>query len=51
MADVAATGATLIVTSNTGCHMQLIAGVRRSGMQARVMHVVEVLKMAYEGKE
>jgi glycolate oxidase iron-sulfur subunit len=50
MADVAATGAKLIVTSNTGCHMQLIAGVRRSGMQARVMHVVEVLNLAYEGK-
>jgi glycolate oxidase iron-sulfur subunit len=50
MADVASTGANLIVTSNTGCHMQLIAGVRRSGMQARVMHVVEVLNLAYEGK-
>lgn len=47
MADIAATGADLIVTSNTGCHMQLIAGVRRAGLRARVMHVVEVLDMAY----
>jgi glycolate oxidase iron-sulfur subunit len=47
MADIAATGANLIVTSNTGCQMQLIAGVRRAGLKARVMHVVEVLDQAY----
>jgi glycolate oxidase iron-sulfur subunit len=47
MADIAATGAGLIVTSNTGCHMQLIAGVRRAGLKARVAHVVEVLDWAY----
>lgn len=47
MADIAATHAELIVTSNTGCQMQLIAGVRRAGLKARVMHVVEVLDEAY----
>jgi glycolate oxidase iron-sulfur subunit len=47
MADIAATGADLIVTSNTGCHMQLIAGVRRAGLKAQVKHVVEVLDMSY----
>ena len=47
MADIAYTGADLIVTSNTGCHMQLIAGVRRAGLKARVVHVVEVLDMSY----
>jgi glycolate oxidase iron-sulfur subunit len=47
MADIAATGADLIVTSNTGCHMQLIAGTRRAGLHAKVVHVVEVLDMAY----
>ncbi|MGE5224252.1 MAG: (Fe-S)-binding protein, partial [Omnitrophica WOR_2 bacterium] len=51
MDDIAATGAGLIVTSNTGCQMQLIAGVRRKGLQARVMHVVEVLDLAYRGDE
>jgi glycolate oxidase iron-sulfur subunit len=50
MADIAATGADLIVTSNTGCHMQLIAGARRAGLQARVMHVVEVLDLAYQAE-
>jgi len=47
MADIAATGADLIVTSNTGCQMQLIAGVRRAELKARVMHVVEVLDLSY----
>lgn len=50
MADIAATGADLIVTSNTGCHMQLIAGVRKAGLQAQVMHVVEVLDLAYQAE-
>ncbi len=47
MADIAATGAEVIVATNTGCHMQLIAGVRQTGLNARVMHVVELLDMAY----
>jgi glycolate oxidase iron-sulfur subunit len=47
MADIAATGADLIVTSNTGCQMQLIAGVRRAELKAKVMHVVEVLDLSY----
>lgn len=47
MADIAATGADLIVTTNTGCHMQLIAGVRRAGLKAQVVHLVQVLDMSY----
>ncbi len=47
IADIAATGADLIVTTNTGCHMQLLAGVRRAGLSAKVMHLVEVLDLAY----
>jgi glycolate oxidase iron-sulfur subunit len=50
MADIAATGAELIVTSNTGCHMQLLAGVRQAGLNARVMHVVEVLDLSYRSE-
>jgi glycolate oxidase iron-sulfur subunit len=54
MADIKATGAEIIVASNTGCHMQLLAGVRRAGLNAngrnvRVMHVVELLDMSYNG--
>ena len=51
MADIAATGADLIVTSNTGCQMQLIAGARRAGLKAKVMHIVEVLDLSYRGAD
>jgi glycolate oxidase iron-sulfur subunit len=47
MADIATTGAELIVTSNTGCHMQYLYGVRRAKLKAEVLHVVEVLDRAY----
>jgi glycolate oxidase iron-sulfur subunit len=47
MADVRATGASLIATANPGCMSQLEAGVRREGMAARVLHVVELLDRAY----
>lgn len=47
MADIAATGAGIVATSNTGCHMQLVAGVRKAGLDARVMHVVELLDLSY----
>lgn len=50
MADVAATGTNLIVTSNTGCSMQMIAGVRKAGLSAKVKHVVEVLDMSYRAE-
>jgi glycolate oxidase iron-sulfur subunit len=51
MKDIAATGTTLVVTSNTGCHLQLIAGVRKAGLNARVMHVVEVLDESYRREQ
>ena len=47
MADIKATGAEVIVASNTGCHMQLIAGARKAGLRAKVLHVVELLDMSY----
>jgi glycolate oxidase iron-sulfur subunit len=50
IADIAATGAELVITSNTGCHMQLIAGVRRAGLNARVVHIAEVLDMSYRSE-
>lgn len=47
MADIASTDAEIIACTNTGCHMQLIAGVRRAGLKAEVKHVVELLDMSY----
>lgn len=52
MEDILSTRADVIVTTNTGCHLQLMNGVRRTGMQARVVHLVELLDQSYsaEGK-
>jgi glycolate oxidase iron-sulfur subunit len=51
MDDIAATGADWIVTSNTGCYMQLVYGVRRRGSAARVAHVVELLDESYRRED
>jgi glycolate oxidase iron-sulfur subunit len=48
MADVAGTGADIVVTTNTGCHMQLIHGVQKKGLKAEVVHLVELLDRAYQ---
>ena len=51
LVDIAATGADLIVVSNAGCQMQLIAGARRAGLKAEVLHVVEVLDRSYRNAQ
>ena len=45
--NVQATGAVLVVTGNPGCHMQIGAGLVRSGSKARCVHPVELLDQAY----
>jgi glycolate oxidase iron-sulfur subunit len=47
LADVAGTRAQVVVTSNTGCQLQMIAGIRQAGLQAEVCHVVELLDRSY----
>ena len=47
MSSMAATKASLIVTANPGCMLQLAAGARLYGNGQRVAHVVEVLDEAY----
>ncbi len=47
MADITSTGADIIVITNTGCHLQLLHGVRRAGLKMRVAHVVELLDESY----
>jgi glycolate oxidase iron-sulfur subunit len=41
------TRAELVLTANPGCLLQLRAGVKRSGDQRRVLHVIELLDEAY----
>jgi glycolate oxidase iron-sulfur subunit len=48
MEFVATTKASLIVTANPGCMLQLAAGARLHGNGQRVAHVVEVLDEAYK---
>lgn len=45
---VGATGATLVVTGNPGCHMQLGAGLIARGSAVRCAHPVELLDRAYD---
>jgi glycolate oxidase iron-sulfur subunit len=42
-----ASGASLVVTANPGCHMQIAAGLLLSGRKMPVAHVVEVLAESY----
>ena len=37
----------IIATANVGCMLQFRAGVQRSGMKARVAHVMELLDEVY----
>ncbi len=48
MEYVALTDASLIVTANPGCMLQLAAGARLYGKGQRVAHVVQVLDEAYQ---
>jgi glycolate oxidase iron-sulfur subunit len=49
VAAIARTGATIVVTANPGCAMQVTAGLREAGYRATVKHLVELLDEAYEG--
>lgn len=51
LADIAATGAEVLVVTNTGCAMQLISGVRRARLPIKVMHLAEVLDLSYRVAE
>ncbi len=51
MEYVGMTNASLIVTANPGCMLQLAAGARLYGKNQRVAHVVQVLDEAYRARE
>ena len=41
----------VIVSSNTGCHMQLIHGARATGLDVPVQHVMDLLDAAYAAED
>ena len=51
MRDIASTGVPVIATANPGCMMQLEAGLRREGIEGRVVHVIDLLDEAYRAEE
>jgi glycolate oxidase iron-sulfur subunit len=48
LADVSAALPDVVAVANTGCHMQMLYGARKAGLHARVLHIVELLDMAYK---
>ena len=47
MADIAATGATIVATSNPGCTMQIETGLRRARRGGEALHLIELLDRSY----
>lgn len=45
------TKADVIITANPGCHLQLAGGLRQRHSDMRVLHIAELLDMAYHGKQ
>jgi glycolate oxidase iron-sulfur subunit len=48
MENIRQTGADLIITGNPGCLVQLRYGVKRHGLEARVLHPITLLREAYD---
>lgn len=46
---LAETGATLVVTANPGCLLQLRVGAEQAGLRVEVLHLAELLDRAYRG--
>jgi glycolate dehydrogenase iron-sulfur subunit len=44
--DIRRTGASIVATANPGCVSQLEAGMRRHGIEGRVVHVIELVDEA-----
>lgn len=48
--NIATTEADVVLTGNPGCLLQLEAGVRRSGIKAKVLHPTQLLDEAYRAE-
>ena len=50
MGNIAATGASQVVTANPGCMAQIEQGLLRMGIPSKVLHVVDLLDEAYQAE-
>ena len=50
MGNIAATGASQVVTANPGCMVQIEQGLLRMGIPSKVLHVVDLLDEAYQAE-
>ncbi|NJN95631.1 MAG: 4Fe-4S dicluster domain-containing protein [Anaerolineales bacterium] len=48
MDNIAATGATVVASANTGCMIQMQAGINQRQAPLKLMHLVEILDAAYQ---
>lgn len=48
---IASTGATVVASGNSGCTMQIVAGLRELGTTVDVVHPVEILDRAYASSD
>ena len=48
--NAAATDAEVLVTANPGCAMQMVASLRRNGVELEVRHIIDVLDESYGGE-
>jgi len=49
--NVLSTGASVLVTANAGCILQIAREARSRGKQLRVMHPVDLLDLSYRGEK
>jgi glycolate dehydrogenase iron-sulfur subunit len=50
LGNIARTGASVVVTANPGCHLQLENGAKASGAKFKVVHPASLLAAAYRAE-
>ena len=51
MNNIASTNADVVVTANPGCHLQILYGIRKFGLNMEVKHPVSLLAQAYRERD
>jgi glycolate oxidase iron-sulfur subunit len=51
LANIAKTGARLVLTANAGCLLQIGREARQQGLPVKVLHPIELLDLSYRGQQ